>query len=180
MHLEIYTMPKQSEYDTYDVEYPDPEPVDAPTPYGELLAAALRLASDDDIIDEAAKRAGGKSPSEYVFERFAKISDSRNARWESTGSRPLSVLERAAELGGEAGEVLNVAKKLLRHELGMIGNFKPGDTSEAELKDKLEYEMGDVLVTLVNLQRKAGVDLLRGFKRAFNGKSEELGFPERV
>lgn len=125
-----------------------------------------------------------KEVSEYpqtLFDHFAKVSDARSKSWVSTGTRDLSVLERAAELAGETGETVNIAKKLLRAELGMLGNYKPGDTTVEELVGKLEYEMGDVFICLLNLQNKVpGVDLLRGFRRAFNEKSEQLGFPERV
>jgi hypothetical protein len=135
----------------------------------------------DEIVHRAVEARAPGDLAQELFDFFAKQSVDRSARWVKTGTRDLSVLERAAEMGGEAGEVLNVAKKLLRAELGMIGNYKPGDTTDVELISKLEYEMGDVFVTLLNLQNKVpGVDLLRGFRRAFNGKSEQLGFPERV
>lgn len=117
---------------------------------------------------------------EEVFEQIARVSSERSKRWTATGTRDLSVLERAAEVAGEVGEVVNVAKKLLRHELGMVGNFKAGDTTEADLKAHLEMEIGDGFITLFNLANKAGVDPWRGLQDAFNSKSAQLGFPERL
>jgi hypothetical protein len=172
-----------------DHSYPDSEPVqktdpeqatDRPTPLAADLSTFSTAALFDVIINRAVD---GRvdAAAEQIFTNFAATSEARNKRWAATGARPYSVLERAAEMGGEAGEVLNVAKKLLRYELGMVGNYKPGDTTDVELIAQLEYEMGDVLVTLFNLQNKVpGVSLLRGFRRAFNEKSEQLGFPERV
>jgi hypothetical protein len=164
--------------------YPDSEPAETLMEDRSYAAVTLSQASTTDLFNEIVNRAvDGRVEAypEQIFARFAATSEARDKRWAATGARPYSVLERAAEMGGEAGEVLNVAKKLLRYELGMVGNYKPGDTTDVELIAQLEYEMGDVLVTLFNLQNKVpGVSLLRGFRRAFNEKSEQLGFPERV
>ena len=89
------------------------------------------------------------------------------------------MFRRAAEVAGEVGEMLNETKKLRRIQLGMPGNKADRDTRE-KCVEALKYEAGDVLVTLLNLANDAGFSLFDGVQVAFNTKSIQMNFPERL
>lgn len=103
---------------------------------------------------------------------------SRRHRWHETESRPWSIAEWTNALCGEAGEAANVAKKLLRHELGISGN-KVGE-DQAALLDKLGRELADTVHYAIIAAERAGVDLEGALAITFNEKSAQLGFPERI
>jgi NTP pyrophosphatase (non-canonical NTP hydrolase) len=88
--------------------------------------------------------------------------------------------ERAAEVAGEVGELVNAVKKLRRHEMKMPGNYKPGEDNEHELHKRAAYELGDVLCTVFNLANKLQFDAYDCLQLAFNTKSDEMGFPEKI
>lgn len=88
--------------------------------------------------------------------------------------------ERAAEVAGEIGEMLNAVKKIRRHEMKMPGNYKPGEDNEDELFKRAAYEIGDGFVTLFNLCGKLRLDAYNCLQLAFNTKSDEMGFPEKI
>ena len=79
----------------------------------------------------------------------------------------IDILFRAVELGGEAGEVLNVVKKLKRELLGM-----PGKRSTLEA---LRKEIADVVICADLLAMQMGIDTDSAVQEKFNEKSEELG-----
>ena len=83
-----------------------------------------------------------------------------------------SLLYRAVELGGEAGECLNVVKKLERQRLGIAG-------STATL-DQLADELADVLICVDLVAMAAGVDLEAALVRKFNSASAKLGVETRI
>lgn len=113
-----------------------------------------------------------------TLDGMQRIHEERNVRW-SAGGPGYSTFERAAEVAGEVGEMINEAKKLRRVELGMVGNRPDRDTREKCL-EALKYEAGDVLVTLFNVANQAGFSLFDGVQMAFNTKSMQLNFPERL
>lgn len=98
------------------------------------------------------------------------VNAARLEAWED-GNRA-TPLFHATELGGEVGEVLNVAKKLHREEMGWIG-------SRASLED-LSDEIGDVLICLDKLAAQYGIDLARATTRKFDKTSEKVGLPHRL
>ena len=79
---------------------------------------------------------------------------------------------------GEAGEAANVAKKLRRLEQGLRGNY---DTDSFDsLRDKLGFECADTFLYDVLLAARYDIDLASYVVKAFNKKSEEQNFPERL
>lgn len=91
------------------------------------------------------------------------------------GSKGWTILEIAGELCGEAGELANICKKLRRSEMGVPGN----KVSDGVLREKARGEIGDVLIVLMLVASKLGIDLHDAARDAFNAKSVEMGFPER-
>jgi len=83
-----------------------------------------------------------------------------------------SLLFRAVELGGEAGEALNLVKKLERQRLGIAG-------STATL-EQLADELADVLICVDLVAMTAGIDLEAALVRKFNASSEKLGVKTRM
>lgn len=82
---------------------------------------------------------------------------------------PRDPLYCANELGGEAGEVLNVVKKLVREQRGWAG-------SRATVVD-LGEEMGDVLICLDTLATAYGIDLASATASKFNKTSMQRQLP---
>ncbi len=69
-----------------------------------------------------------------------------------------------AEFGGEAGEAMNVVKKLVREELGIEGSR---DTPE-----HLAQELSDTIITACNIARLYNIDLTDAIRTTFNNVSE--------
>lgn len=102
---------------------------------------------------------------------------SRRQRWHSTGSREWSLAEWTNALCGEAGEAANLSKKILRHDLGIVGN----DVADrAELVALLGLELADAIHYAIIAAERAGVDIESALRFTFNEKSIKLKFPERV
>jgi len=68
----------------------------------------------------------------------------RCRRWHPEGAPPWSFSDWFLALGGEAGEALNVVKKLNRDRDGLAGNLK----SHLALVDDLGGELADVVIYL--------------------------------
>lgn len=110
---------------------------------------------------------------------------SRVTRWHPLAS--WSPLEWAGAMCGEAGEAANAAKKLKRIEdqFANIDGRLFGQTltlvEQAEMNRKLiGKEVADTIIYGVLLCARVDVDLVAAIREAFNKKSEEYGFPERL
>lgn len=79
-------------------------------------------------------------------------------------------------LVGEVGEAANVIKKLNRYRDGIPGN----KVSEAELRDQLRKELGDVFVYLDLLAQSCGFMIADAAAEVFNAKSAEIGYPVKL
>lgn len=101
--------------------------------------------------------------------QLRRINSARLAVWE--GDNPAGALFHALELGGEAGEVLNVAKKLHREAMGWRG-------SRATVTD-LADELADVIICIDKLALQYGIDLEAATIRKFEATSEKNGFPHK-
>lgn len=104
------------------------------------------------------------------MERYHTLREANRARsmlWDP--DRQLTPLFHAAELGGEAGEALNVVKKLEREQLGLPG-------SRATTLD-LADELADVVIVADLLAAKFNIDLDEAVRRKFNETSRDNGFP---
>jgi NTP pyrophosphatase (non-canonical NTP hydrolase) len=110
------------------------------------------------------------------------INLARKERWHDGGSREWSVLEWAGAMCGEAGEAANVAKKLLRIDLGLRGNEVAEHVivEREALRAKLASEIGGVVLYCALLASHAGIDLESAIITTFNAKSDALGFPEKL
>lgn len=118
--------------------------------------------------------------SRLSFAKLQRANRSRVGRWHSLKS--WSPLEWAGAMCGEAGEAANAAKKLKRIE-DQIANINAPDRSLTdpfkaayaiahEVADAVIY--GDLLCQAVNMNLEAHI------VNAFNIKSEEYDFPERL
>ena len=110
-----------------------------------------------------------------------EVGADRAKRWHPTPEQEFTGLEWAGAMCGEAGEAANVAKKLRRLELAIAGN----EASERpalppELIAKLGRELADTLIYMVNVASHYGINLADVTVEAFNNKSIEMGFPERI
>jgi NTP pyrophosphatase (non-canonical NTP hydrolase) len=95
----------------------------------------------------------------------------RQKQWRRDGA-PLPALYFSNALGGEAGEVCNVVKKLERERLGYPG-------SRATMED-LADELADVIIYADLLAETCGIDLGRAVSEKFNKTSDKLGFSVRL
>ncbi len=109
---------------------------------------------------------------------------SRVHRWH--GLEDWTPLEWAGAMCGEAGEAANFAKKLKRVQSG-IPNRDARIQEDLAVSRRIEQyrkgvgmECADAFIYSVLLCARVNVDLVACIKEAFNGKSIEYGFPERL
>jgi NTP pyrophosphatase (non-canonical NTP hydrolase) len=102
--------------------------------------------------------------------RLREVNGERAAEW--MGDYPSDALFWAVEFGGEAGEVLNVVKKLRRAELDRRGS--------RATKEDLADEIADGIICLDSLARHYDIDIAAAVRRKFNATSEKNGFPQRL
>jgi NTP pyrophosphatase (non-canonical NTP hydrolase) len=112
---------------------------------------------------------------------FDEFSQANRARCESSQgfNHPLSGWSSSdwmTALVGEVGEAANVVKKLNRYRDGLPGN----KVSEAELRDMLRKELGDVFVYLDLMAQSLGFSIANAATEVFNAKSVEIGYPRRL
>ena len=107
---------------------------------------------------------------EDFLKHLRRINAQRAEAW-AQGSGD-DALFAATEFGGEAGEVLNVIKKLVRAARGWKGSR---DTVE-----HLAEEIGDCVICLDNIARTYNIDLAEATAAKFNKTSEANDFPQRL
>lgn len=83
-----------------------------------------------------------------------------------------NIAEWGCALGGEAGELLNVLKKLNRQA--------PFDPSSQDLTALAADEIGDVLIYLDLIAAKLGLDLAGCARDKFNATSRRYGYEQRI
>lgn len=105
-----------------------------------------------------------------LFQKLLIAINQREPEW-GFKEKP-SILFRACELGGEAGEALNEVKKLERHRLGAVG----GKASSDDLAD----ELADVIICAALVAREAGINLDDAVVRKFNKTSSKHGMMTRM
>ena len=102
-----------------------------------------------------------------VFDDLMQAHLARNKLWQ--GDIDKGPLYSVLELAGEVGELCNVAKKLERTRLGMVGSkVTPQD---------FEDELGDVIICAFIVAAERGIDPMAAAARKFNKTSRKLGFP---
>lgn len=105
----------------------------------------------------------------HVYESLRAANQHRQTLWSGGENKTNGPLYAATELAGEVGEVCNVVKKLEREARGL-----PGSRTTLE---KLEEEIGDVLICVDLLAIEYGIDPFAAAAKKFNKTSEALNFP---
>lgn len=112
---------------------------------------------------------------------FGQFSEANRARCESPQGfkHPLtgwSTSDWMTAMVGEVGEAANVVKKLNRCRDGVPGN----KVTEAELREMLRKELGDVFVYLDLMAQSLGFSIADAAVEVFNSKSAEIGYPVKL
>lgn len=94
----------------------------------------------------------------------------RDAEWDPNDQLDISF--RSLELAGEAGEVSNAVKKIIRENLGLPG-------SRVTSQDLAE-EIADVMICADLLAMEAGIDLSEAIRSKFNKTSDKVGLKTRI
>lgn len=105
-----------------------------------------------------------------LFDGLRAANIARQAEWDERGAITLAF--RGNELGGEAGEVQNVIKKIERERMGIRG-------SRASVDD-LADELADVIICCDLIAMAEGIDLGLAIERKFNATSEKYGLATRL
>lgn len=106
-----------------------------------------------------------------------KLRNANRVRQEHWTGPKASLEFRTIEFSGEAGEVADSIKKLLRHDNGTVGNT--GQTRD-QLLEAIKEEIGDVLITVDMLADMLGIDLADAFVSKFNKTSRKVGIPVTI
>lgn len=83
-------------------------------------------------------------------------------------------------MAGECGEACNITKKMDRIIDNIQRTSKPNDRSMSNLKEKLMLELGDMIIYADLLAQRCDFKLEDCVKLAFNSKSDEIGFNEKL
>lgn len=102
--------------------------------------------------------------------RLRAVNRQRQKEWD--GEKKFTLLYYSNALAGEVGEVANVAKKMERERLGLVG-------SKATLED-LADELADVIIYADLLANEAGLDLAQAVIDKFNKTSDKYGLKTRL
>lgn len=78
---------------------------------------------------------------------------------------------------GELGEAANLTKKISRHDLSLIGNFKEQDQDKAILVQRARKELADTIIYGDLAIQALGGNTSEELREKFNDKSHELGLP---
>ena len=105
-----------------------------------------------------------------TFDELRYATRTRQKEWFGDESPGLEF--RTIELSGEAGELANAIKKLLRERKGARG-------SKVTLED-IADELGDVVICCENLADELGIDLGHAVARKFNKTSEKYDLKTRI
>lgn len=106
------------------------------------------------------------------LQRLREANRKREVLWNKGSNEPTPIGFRATEFAGEAGELCNAIKKLLRHEMGMVG----GSSDQQNLKE----EIGDVLISLERIAEYYDLDLWECTVDKFNKTSDKHGFDTKL
>lgn len=107
------------------------------------------------------------------FDTLRKANSIRGGQWDKNPATLDDLSFRAMELGGEAGEALNVAKKIVRQLKG-----RPGGLTLEAGRLPLAEELADVVICADRVAELIGVDLSGAVIDKFNKTSRKHGFIE--
>jgi hypothetical protein len=110
-----------------------------------------------------------------------ELYDALAERSRNNWNHDFSLSEWSSFLAGEAGELCNVAKKILLHDLGLPYAGQNGKEVIWGLEVKAIHEAVDALFYALLVLIKLGVTDPEPFLReVFNAKSERIGAKERL
>lgn len=116
-----------------------------------------------------------------TIEHIVQLSKERNIRWmKGVEWRPS---QWTNQMAGECGECCNAAKKLDRIIDNIPNaNHASGRTLEdgQAAKHAIAHEAADVILSAICVLNAIGADAVDFLVEAFDAKSEEHGFPERL
>lgn len=151
--------------ETWDTAHPEKDyPTHPVNPDGDEAAKVIRHLFEEIAILKQADTT--------TFALLRLANSARFQAWMGHPPSPDDLLFNATELGGEVGELLNVAKKLHRQAAGFKG-------SKATINDLMD-EAADVLICLDKLLAPYHINLWEATVRKFNQTSEKHGFPQRL
>ena len=100
----------------------------------------------------------------------------RSNHWHQDSVSGWSLSDWGVAAAGEMGEALNVIKKLNRNRDGLVGNVK----DEEGLISDLGEELADVVIYLILLADRVGIDLEAAIVSKFNKVSDKHGFNQKL
>ena len=98
----------------------------------------------------------------------------RQAEW--PGGEHVDLAFRGLEMAGEAGELANKLKKLVRLQRGIQGTNEERATLMQEIAD----EMGDVMICVDLIGMEIGIDSAEAVRSKFNATSVKHGLKTRL
>ena len=99
-----------------------------------------------------------------VLKILRKVNESRSIKTFGMKLSDWSLLEWSAAVGGECGEMQNIAKKIKR------GDY--GDRMHADGRSDLAKEMADIIIYLDLMASREGIDLEQAVVSKFNEVSD--------
>lgn len=108
-----------------------------------------------------------------TFQKLRDVNAARGAQWDGKPAHIDDLSFRAMELGGETGEALNVAKKLVRQLTGRVGGMDM-ETARAAMAE----ELADVVICADRVAEVLGIDLEAATIAKFNKTSRKHGLVE--
>lgn len=127
-------------------------------------------------------------PCTIKLDQFEALNLQRCRRWHKgpQGIDEWSITDWFTAMTGELGEAANAVKKLRRVQ-GNLANINDGDrqlSDVAEAAKKAQHELADTFIYMViaahQLTKMGAPEFGAAIRYAFNQKSREYGFPERV
>lgn len=107
-----------------------------------------------------------------VLQKLRNAVRERSKFFHPHGTETVPIAYRYMELAGEAGEVCNAGKKLMRHEMGSAG----GSPDQTNLRE----ELGDVIICCELIAQHYGIDLWDAVVEKYNKTSEKMDFPIKL
>lgn len=108
-----------------------------------------------------------------TFDGLRAANTKRGAQWDGKPASLDDLSFRAMELGGECGEALNVAKKLVRELSGPVGGL-----TLDQARPMLAEELADVVICADRVAEVLGIDLAPSIVAKFNKTSRKHGLVE--
>lgn len=119
---------------------------------------------------------------DLTIRQFSALNNARALHWHQSGLDSWSPAEWGNALAGEVGELCNVLKKLLRHDMGiqqLAVEHGKSSNKRAELVLDAAKEIADSYTYLDLVAARLGLDVQQCVVMKFNDISEREGLPQR-